>query len=1061
MSVFAVLGLVCSRASIRAVSIWLSCAVLISLVTGSSATASLVSSFQAGSGGWQLGSPTAGNIDSDGGLEILAPYRNELGLWYLGAWKWNGQTVPGFPYFGAGQPINTSPTLYDLDGDGQNEIIFTQGNSVTALNGKGNVIWTYALNSLNYIPDGGFMAATNGFYWSTDGSWKATLPLGAQFFSEVSPPIVADVDGDGKLEVITAWKIKPDPLNLGQDFNPLVNDYFGLTEWGATGETWSGGVLIQDALTGQKKFIYHFHQLVESGLVVGPPEPDQSRYIYVLNDSDSVVAFNIARPPGFMGKGMLLKMFGKNQRLLSGSYEKGVDLALADLRGDGKREVLVPSAQLEPNWQPSETVLDSDGAILWRQWKEPLSFQNQFGWLNSASMIPVNPDHDNHLDLLSWTTGFEVNYRYWDGVNFVNHPGWPKNFAPFLPTPPLMGDVDGDGVEEIIIATYNPSANPSNGSILIYSLAGELKQEIPISGGVKAVPFLADVNNDGSAELVVRGLDGKISIYNLGAKPSSAVSWAGHRGNAQHDSRAQLDLYPPGTPKLTSKTGGYNEAQFSWVVPPGFDPLSLRIWRSESPQETFALVQELPGSVRQYDDLGLKSGVQYIYEIEAVYSTGSVRSAPIPILSFLNNNLIANGGMEENDNSHWDKWFTGDIPWSDMTASSSAYQGRASMEIKLENQGNNSSISQYSHYGVPESYLPVTPGKYYSFGGFLKSTGISQTSQHWLEWDSAPTGEHPERRPPLPWPFYFTPALYAPAGSATPWEYQNRVFQMPPGFFNVELRHRYTISQSGSGSVLIDNVFFRELPDPTSSIWTDLLPMHSRWRYQSQNPPQNWFQPGFDDSSWPEGQAKLGAGTGPQNIVTPLPVNQPNYYFRKTFTMDDRSYNELLLTATCTDDYGGVTYPMQLYLNGNWAPSTGVEAVSGEGNVIKYFDLTPFLNFLHPGVNTIAVILANTWQSDWDNIAFDVGLKAVARPVQAGAGSAQFTHITAQNGQLNIGVTASLAGAWRIEYCENFAESTGWQLLQQVNCDAGVEARALDQIQSAQKVRFYRLRPAN
>ena len=83
-----------------------------------------ISAFQAGSGtGWHLGTLAAGNLDADPALEIVVPYRDASGNWFLDAFKPNGARLPGFPYAGGGDEINVSPTLYDLDGDGRDEII--------------------------------------------------------------------------------------------------------------------------------------------------------------------------------------------------------------------------------------------------------------------------------------------------------------------------------------------------------------------------------------------------------------------------------------------------------------------------------------------------------------------------------------------------------------------------------------------------------------------------------------------------------------------------------------------------------------------------------------------------------------------------------------------------------------------------------------------------------------------------------------------------------------------------------------------------------------------------
>ena len=255
----------------------------------------------------------------DARLEIVVPYRDEDGLWHLDAFDDRGNRLSGFPYDAFYDPINVSPTLYDLHGDGKSEILITRGANIVALKGNGSVLWTKPISYLNYVPDAGFQAVTNGFYMSNTRLFQPLLPPTAQFFSEVSSPIVADLGGNGNLEVLTAWKIKASPLSI-QDFNPFINDIFGQTEWGQSGETWSGGVIASDARTGNNTLIYHFHQLVESGLAVGRPYDANARKVYVLNDADSVVAFDRTKQPGLFGKGMLYEQFGKNQRLLSGSY---------------------------------------------------------------------------------------------------------------------------------------------------------------------------------------------------------------------------------------------------------------------------------------------------------------------------------------------------------------------------------------------------------------------------------------------------------------------------------------------------------------------------------------------------------------------------------------------------------------------------------------------------------------------------------------------------------------------------------------------------------------------
>ena len=1027
----------------------------LALLAAPRAQSALVSSFQAGDGGWHLGTLAVAQLDSSPDLELVVPYRDSTGAWFLDAFKYTGQRLPGFPYAAGSDVMNISPTIYDLDHDGRDEIIFTRSNHVIALRANGTVLWSNTINSVSYVPNGGYQTVTNGFYWYPTGAHLTHLPVNAVFSSEVSSPIVADINGNGTNEIVTGWKIDPDPSGAAQDYNPAINDIYSFGEWGTIGEDWSGGVITFDPGTGRQNFVYHMHHLLEAGLAVGRAEQKKALDIYALNDSDSVVAFDKTKPFGLWGKGMLHKQFGKAQRFMSGSYQIPIDVYTADLDGDGLDECLVAGTQLSSLWQPNETILDDDGAILWRRWLPHIDITHNYGWHNCSCLIPVNPDHDNHVDVLGFNHSYEITFRYWNGIELVDRPGWPKNFYPYLPTPPVVGDVDGDGEEEIIIGTYKPSSTPSTGNLLIYALDGTLKNSIPVPGGLKHIPALADVEGKGRIDVIYRSLTGQVYVQNLGSTSTNGVSWATHRGNMRRDGNRGASLYPAGTPLVTKKISGFRRASFTWTN--SVAAAAYRIFRSEQASGPFLQIATMAGAATNYTDFGLKPGWQYFYEVRAVYATNTVASAPFAILSFLNSNLVANSGFEENDNSHWDKWFS-NIEMTNMVVSTNvAFEGERSMQVILRNQTNANSIGQFNQYGIPDSTIYVTPGAFYSYGGYFRSSGISQNSEHWLTWSSTKTGYDTNNRPSLPWPYYFTPHFSA-GTAATPWTYVNRTFQMPAGFPNIELAHAFSTAAQASGSIFLDNIFFRQIPAPGATNWTSVVPFGSNWRYFTNTPPPNWFVPSFDDSIWRTGNAKFGAGSGPTNVVTRLAQLRPAYYFRKTFFVYTTAIEELLLACNCTDDSGSVLYPIRLFINGAEIKSS-IDTVTAQGNETRYFDLTPFADLIQQGTNTIAAMVSNYWSS-WDDVAFDLSLKAV------------FYQPSPIYCQLNIGagglpmvsVNAPAGTIWQIQSCDNLAPPV-WQTMQVVTNLTGDLQLFPDTGQNGRisplltRSRYYRLAP--
>ncbi len=144
-------------------------------------------------------SPALGDLTGDGRLEIVVGTgycwasptcptpRHHPGVGeYVNAWDHTGAALPGWPVaVNAGTHPFGSPALADLDNDGELEVII---NSRTSPNGPDGRV--YALNV-----DG-----------STVPGWpkQPAVPAGATTVhpSTEASPVVADLDGDGNLEVL-------------------------------------------------------------------------------------------------------------------------------------------------------------------------------------------------------------------------------------------------------------------------------------------------------------------------------------------------------------------------------------------------------------------------------------------------------------------------------------------------------------------------------------------------------------------------------------------------------------------------------------------------------------------------------------------------------------------------------------------------------------------------------------------------------------------------------------------------------------------------------------------
>ena len=152
-----------------------------------------------------LGAPTLVDLDGDGILEVLASGLDSR----LYAWTASGQTFGDYPYEichpencgSKGSRIITSPTVGDVDGDGDLEIAL--GGNETVKGGNASV--THLIDALTGVTLPGWPVETTGLV-----AKAALLPIiGTGHPASVA---MADLDGDGDLEIIDAVMLGQGPV---------------------------------------------------------------------------------------------------------------------------------------------------------------------------------------------------------------------------------------------------------------------------------------------------------------------------------------------------------------------------------------------------------------------------------------------------------------------------------------------------------------------------------------------------------------------------------------------------------------------------------------------------------------------------------------------------------------------------------------------------------------------------------------------------------------------------------------------------------------------------------
>jgi hypothetical protein len=130
---------------------------------------------------------------------------------------------------------------------------------------------------------------------------------------------------------------------------------------------------------------------------------------------------------------------------------------------------------------------------------------------------------------------------------------------------------------------------------------------------------------------------------------------------------------------------------------------------------------------------------------------------------------------------------------------------------------------------------------------------------------------------------------------------------------------------------------------PKKIILADALFGRENWKYTTDQPADNWFQPKFDDAAWKDGVGGFGT-TGTPGIFLNTTWSSADIWLRRNFTLGAEDLTGLKLHLFHDED-------VEVYLN-------GVQATRLPGFITDYaeFDIASVaLTALHPGENAIAV----------------------------------------------------------------------------------------------------------
>jgi hypothetical protein len=415
----------------------------------------------------------------------------------------------------------SSPAVADLYGDGKKEVIWASYKIFCLDGATGNVLWwfyagtdrsnpTYYQGIRSYPSvvvadidgDGKLdIVVANELGWlctyTRDGYFLPGFPVRPMGRTdEIASLSVYDLDGDGKLDIIIGWAA---PNNL----NCCVVRYDGSVAPG-----WPQYVPNENV---------NALGIFNSNIAVGDLNGDGYGELIVPSDTGKTCAYKrdgtpLPTNPVFGANNTWPKVvnYEAYQYEKAGWYPNaqfwmGTDhpATIADVDGDGTYEIVIvgevftnPSDQNYVALYSSPFIYNLDRTRFNKNsfnWEDnlprtgpPLSVDYNFIGVKRSNPVVVDLDGDGNKEILTSSSDGKL-HCYW--LDKTEHYSWP--FSVTKPgeeiirfsSEPAVVDLDGDGKPEIIFTTWPQYYSHTGGELFILNYKGEVLQEVALPYG--------------------------------------------------------------------------------------------------------------------------------------------------------------------------------------------------------------------------------------------------------------------------------------------------------------------------------------------------------------------------------------------------------------------------------------------------------------------------------------------------------------------------------------------------------------------------------------------------